>query len=484
MLDLILNHTRRVIAKNAAKVFDLGVLILSFTFAVAFLNSHVRSATFEDYLDLRVRVEDLLLFGFLLALWYTIFSSCGLYASKRMASRKSEFIEVCKATTLAAGLLLILAHLLNLRVATTRFVIIFWIAATLLMALGRLAARSFLGWLRSHGRNTRVMLILGTNSRAIEFARHVERRPELGYRVRGFVDDDWAGLQAFRATGNSLCCNFAGLPEFLRNHVVDEVAIFVPLRSFYEYAAGTVALCELHGILIRFDTQIFDLKIARSRAEEFDGEAQITATATAHDGWQMIAKRAIDLLLPIVLLIVLSPFLVGIALAIKMTSSGPILFRQRRVGLNKRQFTMYKFRTMVPNAEELQELLLDRNEMSGPVFKIKNDPRVTAIGRALRKTSIDELPQLLNVVRGDMSLVGPRAMSVRDYECFDQDWQRRRFSVRPGITCLWQVKGRNSIPFEKWMELDMQYIDRWSLWLDFKILIRTIPAVLRGTGAA
>jgi lipopolysaccharide/colanic/teichoic acid biosynthesis glycosyltransferase len=144
---------------------------------------------------------------------------------------------------------------------------------------------------------------------------------------------------------------------------------------------------------------------------------------------------------------------------------------------------MYKFRTMVPNAEELQRDLLHLNEMTGPAFKIKRDPRVTQIGRFLRKTSIDELPQLFNVLKGDMSLVGPRAMSVRDYEFFNQDWQRRRFSVRPGITCLWQVNGRNSIPFDEWMELDMEYIDKWSIWLDLKILARTIPAVLRGSGA-
>ena len=184
------------------------------------------------------------------------------------------------------------------------------------------------------------------------------------------------------------------------------------------------------------------------------------------------------------LLILLAPLFLVVAVLVKCTSPGSVLFRQTRVGLNKRQFQIYKFRTMIANAEQIQDELLPMNEMAGPVFKITNDPRVTPLGRVLRKTSIDELPQLFNVLKGEMSLVGPRAMSLRDYQLFDQDWQRRRFSVKPGITCLWQVNGRSSIPFEKWMELDMQYIDKWSLWLDFKILARTVPAVLRGTGAA
>jgi exopolysaccharide biosynthesis polyprenyl glycosylphosphotransferase len=195
-------------------------------------------------------------------------------------------------------------------------------------------------------------------------------------------------------------------------------------------------------------------------------------------------KRILDCVLSAVLLIVIAPFFALVAALLKLTSTGPVFFSQVRVGLNKRQFRMYKFRTMVAEAEQLQDQLLSMNEMTGPAFKMQNDPRVTPLGRILRKTSIDELPQLLNVLKGDMSLVGPRAMSLRDYQLFDQDWQRRRFSVKPGITCLWQVRGRNSISFEQWMELDMQYIDKWSLWLDIKILARTVPAVLRGTGAA
>jgi len=171
-------------------------------------------------------------------------------------------------------------------------------------------------------------------------------------------------------------------------------------------------------------------------------------------------------------------------LLIKLSSDGSIFFSQERVGLNKRRFAIFKFRTMVPNAEKMLAELEEHNEVSGPVFKIKKDPRITPIGRILRRTSVDELPQLFNVLEGDMSLVGPRPLPVRDYEGFNEDWQRRRFSVRPGITCLWQVSGRNAIPFEQWMKMDLQYMDEWSLWLDVKILAQTVSAVLKGSGAS
>jgi lipopolysaccharide/colanic/teichoic acid biosynthesis glycosyltransferase len=179
----------------------------------------------------------------------------------------------------------------------------------------------------------------------------------------------------------------------------------------------------------------------------------------------------------------LLPLFLAIAAVIKLNGSGPVFFTQSRVGQSKRPFKMYKFRTMVNNAEERLSDLEHMNEISGPVFKLKNDPRVTPVGKLLRKSSLDELPQLINVLRGEMSLVGPRPLPLRDYEGFSQDWQRRRFSIRPGLTCLWQIAGRSSIPFETWMQLDLQYIDRWSFWLDLQILMRTIPAVLRRVGA-
>jgi exopolysaccharide biosynthesis polyprenyl glycosylphosphotransferase len=260
--------------------------------------------------------------------------------------------------------------------------------------------------------------------------------------------------------------------------------IALPMRSLYAQAARVVALCKEQGIIVRLLPDFFNLRLAQSKAEAFEDDVVITLSTGSPESWQYLFKRALDVSLSLVAMLLLSPLFLLAALIVKFTSPGPSFFVQERVGLNKRRFRMFKFRTMVADAEKRQLEMEHLNEASGAVFKIRNDPRLTPVGKFLRKSSIDELPQLFNVLKGDMSLVGPRPLPVRDYEGFDRDWERRRFSVRPGITCLWQINGRSSCPFEKWMELDMEYIDQWSLWMDFKILAKTIPAVLKGAGAA
>jgi exopolysaccharide biosynthesis polyprenyl glycosylphosphotransferase len=396
-----------------------------------------------------------------------------------MSTKRAEARDVVRAMTFLTACLWYEGKLFHVSTMTTYFLLAFWAVGTLAIVVTRLLIRSVLAGIRKRGRNQHHVLILGTNPRAVGFARMLEAMPERGCRLLGFVDDDWSGMEKFKGAGFRLACDSDGLTEFLRTNVVDEIAIYLPLRSFYKRCAEIVQLAKYHGILIRLDTDIFDLKVARERAE-----ASGVASSNDIDGWQLLMKRIFDFTGSLLLLILFSPLFLIVAILIKLTSPGPVFFSQTRVGLNKRQFTMYKFRSMVPAAESIQEKLEHLNEMTGPVFKIKNDPRITPVGRILRRTSIDELPQLLNVLKGDMSLVGPRAIPVRDYQFFSEDWHRRRFSVPPGITCLWQVYGRNTIPFEQWMMLDMQYIDRWSLWLDIKILALTIPAVLRGSGAA
>jgi len=328
------------------------------------------------------------------------------------------------------------------------------------------------------------MLIVGTNERARKFARNIETKPELGYRLVGFVDEKWEGNGDLEKFGWKLVCDFNGLTPYISQNVVDEVVIALPMQSLYREASKIFSASEQQGIIVRYVSDLFNRKLPHSEAEYFEGEALISNDAGAMGGWKAAAKRAIDIVISAVLLVILSPIAFFTAIATKINSPGPIHYVQDRVGLNKRRFRLYKFRSMVDSADQKQGELEDLNEVDGPVFKINNDPRITSVGKIVRKTSIDELPQLFNVLKGDMSLVGPRPLPVRDYTGFDQDWHRRRFSVRPGITCLWQINGRSSIPFEKWMELDMEYIDHWSLWLDLNILIKTIPAVLRNSGAA
>jgi exopolysaccharide biosynthesis polyprenyl glycosylphosphotransferase len=266
--------------------------------------------------------------------------------------------------------------------------------------------------------------------------------------------------------------------------IVDEVIITLPMRSMHQVSSEVARQCEEQGITVRMPLRIFELRSMHRKIRELDEESLIALYSGTRDGAPLFAKRVFDIIVSFLLLLLLSPLFLVLAILIKKTSPGSVFFFQQRVGRNKRLFSMCKFRSMVQNAEAKLAELEAKNEVSGPVFKIKDDPRLTPIGKFLRRTSLDELPQLWNVLKGDMSLVGPRPLPIRDYAGFDQNWQRRRFSVLPGITCLWQVTGRSNIGFDRWMELDMEYIDDWTFWLDLKILLLTIPSVFKGVGAA
>jgi exopolysaccharide biosynthesis polyprenyl glycosylphosphotransferase len=477
---------KRRVLTSASKVFDLLILVLSFGVATLPHLAMGSLAFFTQFLEMRIKLQNFVMFSALLWIWHLIFTTLGMYGSKRLTSRRSEALDTIKATSLSALVLGVFSLILHFRMVTLGFLLIFWGFSTCAAVCIRLAIRTYLRRIRGDGRDLRNMLIVGANQRAIELAKRIRSRPELGYRIIGFADNPWAGVDEVEKNGWMLCCNLADLREFLRRSVVDEVVIAIPMRSFHDHASDIAAMCERQGIIIRGMPDLFNLKNINSMAE-FEGSPLITHYSGMEEGWPTVIKRTLDFTLSLLLLIALAPLLLVVAILVKLTSPGPVFFTQERVGLNKRTFTIFKFRTMVMNAEDKLREIEHLNEVSGPVFKIKNDPRLTPLGRFLRKTSIDELPQLFNVLSGDMSLVGPRPLQLRDYELFTEvgeDWQRCRFSVRPGITCLWQVNGRSSLPFHQWMELDLQYVRNWSLWLDLQILARTIPAVLRGSGAA
>ncbi len=273
------------------------------------------------------------------------------------------------------------------------------------------------------------------------------------------------------------------LIELLHEHSVSGVLVSAK-HAHFEHVENIIRVCEIEGVEAYLVADFFATQIARASFDELLGHPLIVFRTTPEASWQMILKLLVDFFGALLLLVVTAPVMLAVAAMVKITSPGPVLFRQQRSGLNGAPFTIFKFRTMTSNAEQLKHELAAMNEMSGPVFKVTNDPRITSLGRFLRKWSLDELPQLFNVVRGEMSLVGPRPLPVDEVKRFNDLAHRRRLSVKPGLTCLWQVSGRNQISdFKEWVRLDLEYIDNWSFWLDVRILFRTIPAVLRNTGA-
>ena len=474
---------RRHILPKAFKLFDLLVMTLSFAAATIAAHHQLRTVSFEEFLAMRISVQNFILFWGFLLVWHVIFALSGLYRSRRLTALWGEIIDVIKATFSGTLALFAFALLFRIQMVTPVFLAAFWTVSSAIIILSRVILRNVLKLMRIHGRNLSHLLIVGTNLRAMQFAQKIEKNKELGYHLIGFADNKWEDIGEFQTTEYHLVTDLDNLADFLSDHIVDEVAICLPMKQYSHEAPKIVSICQQQGIIVRYIFDVFIPELGQSKWEQFENDSVITIYTGEMNGVPILIKRGLDFSISLILIIILTPLLLITALLIKLTSSGPAFFIQERVGLNKRRFRLYKFRTMVVDAEQKLSRFEHLNEVSGPVFKIEDDPRITRVGKFLRKTSIDELPQLFNVLKGDMSLVGPRPLPVRDYKGFDQDWHRRRLSVRPGITCLWQISGRCSVPFEKWMELDMEYIDHWSLWLDFKILAKTIPAVLNGSGA-
>lgn len=413
------------------------------------------------------------------AVWHLTLAATHVYRSTRYSGR-IPLIEILTGVSTAVPCLAALDLVFNNSFLRLETLVQLWLLTIMLMLATRVLLRGLLSALRRMGHNLRVVLVIGNGPRAISLVDRL-RAPATGYRVLGYIDThetpDWAHRRV------PYLGQVESLHQILASAVIDEVFVALPMRSRYDAAALALRTCEEQGISVHMPCDLFPQGIGSQTYNVAAGIPFLSAITSPKSPGYLLAKRTIDIAACAVLLLLLTPLFLLVAAAIKLDSPGPALFVQTRVGLNKRLFRLYKFRTMHIDSEVLRDQLSHLNEANGPVFKIRNDPRVTRIGKWLRKTSIDELPQLLNVLRGDMTLVGPRPLPLRDVEGFTIDWQRRRFSVLPGITCLWQVSGRSKISFDQWMELDMQYIDQRNLTLDILILLRTIPAVLRQTGA-
>lgn len=474
---------RRALLLESFKLFDLVTLALSFGIAAFVAKQQFGAVSLAHFLSLQITLKNLAAFLGLLVLWRGVFSFQGLYYSKRLSSRLNEVFGVIKATFIGTLCIVVAAFLFRIEIITPFFAGVFWAASSAITVLSRLGLRYVLGQARVRGRNMRQMLIVGTGPRAIAFARKIEKRLELGYDIIGFVDDNWEGTEEFRSTNYRLLGDINSFPELLKNTVIDEVVICLPMNSRYQDASRVVLLCEEQGILIRIVTDIFNLNLAKPRAELVEDDYVITLCTGGMNGLPVLVKQFFDVVLSSVLLVAMSPVFILISVLIKLDSPGPVFFVQRRMGLNKRPFNMVKFRSMKDGAEGMFDRVSHLNEESGPAFKIRNDPRITRLGALLRRLSLDELPQLVNVLKGEMSLVGPRPFFSWEYERITEPWIQRRCSVRPGLTGLWQINGRSSVSFDSRIRLDLEYIDNWSLGMDLKILAKTILIVALGKGA-
>jgi exopolysaccharide biosynthesis polyprenyl glycosylphosphotransferase len=356
----------------------------------------------------------------------------------------------------------------------------YMIALLVVLFTAAVGVRALMRWTfqraRRRGRNLRHLLVLGTGPQGRNFAGKLTDHPELGLQVIGFLGEPTDDLpERWEYLGT-----IDDLPRLIHQRVVDEVAVCLVTED-WALIESIATLCEAEGKIVRMPVAMPRLSIATSQVEDLDGTPVLSLLTGPRSALALAGKRLIDLVGGSLGLLVLSPLFAGIALAIVLTDGRPVFFRQERVGLHGRRFMVVKFRSMVNDAEARLEGLLDQNEINGHAFKMSADPRITRVGRFLRKSSLDELPQLWNVLRGEMSLVGPRPPLPSEVDSYHA-WHRRRLSMKPGMTGLWQIEGRNDPEFDQWVEKDLEYIDRWSPWLDIQIILRTIPAMLRTEG--
>ena len=424
------------------------------------------------------------IYPLILIIWSVLLFTYHSYHSHRTVPLKRETLTILRVVAAGTVILATLAYLLPLRQLSRSWFILFGVLSAVFLVIEKILLRVIARYVRAKGLNYRTILIVGTGRRALEVARMVAGHKYWGYKILGFVSDGhrlpngWARYRVF------------GFVPDLRNVLegsvfpepVDEI-VFAVTRKKLDEMKQIFLMCEELGIRTRVAMNFFSNRVARIELEELEGIPFLTFTTTPSNETQLAAKRLLDVGVSMLILLLAFPAIAIAALAIKLTSPGSIFFKQTRIGLNGRIFTLYKFRTMIDRAHELRDEMNHLNEMTGPVFKVKSDPRVTTVGRILRRFSLDEIPQLWNVLKGDMSLVGPRPPIPEEVKSYHRK-HRRRLSMKPGLTCLWQVSGRNNIDFDRWMQLDLQYIDNWSPSLDLKILLRTIPAVLSGRGAS
>ena len=418
----------------------------------------------------------------ILLIWVPLFAAFNLYTSIRLRSFRRMPIDIAKASGVGLGILVMMTYTFKVQDVSRSFVLVFGVTSVVLTTIGRLIIRTSVQRRGQHEYVFSNVLVVGTGPKAQEFADLLTEHRKSGLHLVGLIAEHRLEHYPSYVGKYNVIGNVTALERIFHRQVIDEVIVVVPGKVLSEMEE-IFLLCEEFGVNARIAVGIFPHLIARATLEEFAHIPLLTFSTKPTNHFALAVKRLTDLLIAWPALILGIPIWLFIAVLIRVDSKGPVFFRQERCGVNGRRFTMYKFRSMVADAEQRQYELASYNELSGPVFKMTRDPRTTRVGKFLRKTSLDEFPQILNVIRGDMAIVGPRPAIPAEVDKYER-WQRRRLSMKPGLTSPWVVRGRNTIPFEQWMQLDLEYIDNWSLWFDFKIMLQTIPVILKGKGAS
>ena len=417
----------------------------------------------------------------LLALW----AITGYFGSFYRDLELSNPIRIGANLLYQSMVVLVLAYaglyLLKRTDISRTFVMVVGIAMFASLLAGRAVSHSGVYWMRERMNRYHYCVVVGCGSRAREVASLIEESRGSGMRLVGFIDPDESGTPKDAVIGSYQVFPLSSVEHILENQVIDEVIFAVTMQELARLEP-VILHCANVGMKVRVQLEFLPAAYSRIYLEKFRDLELLSLSSTPESELLLFFKRVFDLALAASSLVVLAPVMAFVAAAIRFSSPGPVLFKQTRCGLGGRRFTLYKFRSMINNAEQLRAELHQLNELNGPVFKLRDDPRITSVGRWLRRFSIDELPQLWNIVRGDMSFVGPRPAIPAEVEQYEP-WQRRRLRMRPGLTCIWVLEGRNHLEFNRWIQLDLAYIDTWSLWLDAKIFFRTIPIVLSGRGA-
>ena len=461
-----------IVSKSMFRIFILVLTISTFIFSI-------RLAHFFVNPSIEYSTEYLALMLLMLPVWFIGLSKTSLLMIYRVNHYPQLFKQSVKFIIIATGILFGLVNLLNLNSISREVIFIFGVLNHISICISYVIANLYYMNRRKKGINLKNIIIIADEENE-NFIENILTHREFGYNISMIISDSTKIFEKF-SDRIKVVKKTMKISCLLESQIVDEV--FYCKKHFNSLEVQSIMdSCQEIGVVFRLNSQLINMSASPSEIHHFESIPFITYQNKPSNEFALSWKYVFDFTFSLFVIILWMPIFILIGIMIKVTSKGPIIFKQKRVGLHGREFYIFKFRTMVIDAEKLQAKIMDQNEMSGPVFKIKNDPRINKVGSFLRKTSLDELPQFFNVLKGDMSLVGPRPPIMKEVSQY-KPWQLRRLSMRPGITCIWQVMPhRNKISFEEWMKLDLQYIDNWSLQQDFLLTFKTVRAVFMGSG--